>query len=178
MGTAAAENLIGGISNDILNGEGGEDTYHSGAGDDIIILSDLDFRLVDGGGGIDTLVLSGSNMVLDLSDRTVFSRITDIEIIDLNSGGNYPGFGTYSYGSNTLVLDQFSISSGTLRVNGDGQDTFIFKGGLDPIGTVIDFDIIYDEYHVVNGYAAQFSNDNRILVQSGIQVYYDTGMVL
>ena len=44
----------------MLTGGGGGDAFHAGAGNDRLVVADLTFRLADGGGGTDTLALSGA----------------------------------------------------------------------------------------------------------------------
>ena len=81
-GTASAETLIGNLGNDTLTGNGGADVLRGGMGDDRIEISDAGFKKIDGGGGQDTLALSGG---LDL-DLTGISNLLleSIEAIDLN----------------------------------------------------------------------------------------------
>ncbi|MGE0574738.1 MAG: DUF4114 domain-containing protein [Reyranella sp.] len=100
-GTAPAESLIGGAGDDILIGLGGADVFHGGAGEDAIIVGDLAFLLVDGGGGVDTLNPDGSGITLDLTgEGPLVRRIKGIEHIDL-TGDN-----------NTLVIDSHGVRIG------------------------------------------------------------------
>ena len=113
-GTSAAERFVGGIGNDTISGGGGRDAYNGGSGDDIIRISDLDFQLVDGGAGSDTLDLAGSNLDLDLTH--VSGRISGIETIGLTGDGN-----------NTLTLTavdllNLSDTTNTLIVSGNTGD--------------------------------------------------------
>jgi Ca2+-binding RTX toxin-like protein len=87
-GTAAAEMFIGGIGADVLTGGGGADLFRAGAGDDRLVVSDVTFRLADGGSGTDTLALDGSGLVLDLSTALAAGRLEGIERIDLSGSGN------------------------------------------------------------------------------------------
>jgi Ca2+-binding RTX toxin-like protein len=123
-GTAAAEMLIGGAGDDTLSGGGGGDVFHGGAGDDRLVVGDVDFRLVDGGGGTDTLALDGSGLTLYLDDRLVAARVQGIERIDLAGSGD-----------NTLTLDRLGVRVGlgaatggqhVLTVEGDAGDTVLF----------------------------------------------------
>ncbi len=113
-GTPAAECFVGGMGNDTLSGGGGIDTYNGESGDDIIQISDLDFQLVDGGAGSDTLDLAGSNLGLDLTH--VSGRISGIETVGLTGDGN-----------NTLTLTaadllNLSDTANTLIVSGNTGD--------------------------------------------------------
>ena len=66
LGGVGPDTLIGGSGNDALYGEYGNDriemeggdSVYGGDGNDFLIASDLSFRLVDGGSGVDTLYLS------------------------------------------------------------------------------------------------------------------------
>jgi Ca2+-binding RTX toxin-like protein len=100
-GTAAAEMLVGGTGDDTLTGGGGSDSFHAGAGTDSLIVADLGFRLADGGTGIDTLVLAGAGLALDLTDPLAAARIDGIERIDLSGTGN-----------NTLMVGRHAVRGG------------------------------------------------------------------
>ncbi len=119
-GTPAAESFVAGNGNDTMIGGGGADVFHGGEGNDIILVSDLDFQLVDGGAGNDTLEMAGSGTNIDLSKLR--SRLNGIETIDL--AGN---------ASNTLTLTALDVlnlsdSSNALRVDGDDGDRIIGLG--------------------------------------------------
>ncbi|SFD94670.1 integrin alpha [Nitrosomonas sp. Nm166] len=116
-GTPAAEVFEAGDGNDRMIGRGGADEFHGDAGNDYIRVSDLGFRLVDGGIGNDTLALGGSGLNLNLTDMA--GKISGIEAIRL--------FGT---GDNTLTLtaaDVLNLSDtiNTLRVNGNEGDRIV-----------------------------------------------------
>ncbi|MDO8341799.1 MAG: hypothetical protein Q7T48_01240, partial [Cellvibrio sp.] len=107
-GTRAAERFEAGAGNDKMIGRGGADVFYGEAGDDYIRVADLNFQLVDGGAGRDTLGLGGSGQNLDLSG--INGRIGGIETIYL-----------YGTGDNTLTLTaldvvELSSTSNVLRV--------------------------------------------------------------
>jgi hypothetical protein len=115
-GTIAAETFVGGAGDDTLIGNGGEDAFQGGAGDDTVHLSTVDFFMVDGGSGFDTLALDGSDLILDLTTLGN-SLLRSIERIDLEGDGN-----------NALklsALDVLNLSevSNELLVQGDAGDT-------------------------------------------------------
>ncbi len=87
IGSAEAEVMVAGEGSDTLRGEGGADVLYGGAGNDRIEIGDDGFSRIDGGTGKDTLGLSGSGVVLDLT-AIADSSIRGIEVIDLMGGGN------------------------------------------------------------------------------------------
>ena len=62
--------------------------FHAGAGNDRLVVSDLAFRLADGGTGTDTLALAGAGQTLDLPIRAVAAKLEGIERIDLTGSGD------------------------------------------------------------------------------------------
>ena len=106
-----------GDGNDTLIGRGGTDVFHGGAGDDAIKISDVNFQLVDGGTGNDTLKLDRSH--LDLNLVSVHGKISDIEAIDMTG-----------HGRNTLTLTALDVlnlssTSNTLQVDGNRNDSVV-----------------------------------------------------
>ena len=115
-GAAAAEILIGGRGDDVLAGGGGGDVFHAGAGNDRLVVADLAFRRIDGGAGIDTLVLGGANLMLDLANPLVSARFDGIERIDLTGSGN-----------NTVIVSLLSVLGGVGAVVG-GKHVLVVEG--------------------------------------------------
>ncbi|MBP6366119.1 MAG: FG-GAP repeat protein [Nitrosomonas sp.] len=116
-GTEAAESFEAGAGNDKMIGRGGADVFYGEAGDDYIRVGDLNFQLVDGGAGSDTLGLGGKDLNLDLADAN--GRINGIETINL-----------YGTGDNTLTLTALDVvnlssTSNVLRVNGNEGDRIV-----------------------------------------------------
>ncbi|GAB6141277.1 hypothetical protein JCM14076_20060 [Methylosoma difficile] len=107
-GSAASETLVGGAGNDTLIGNGGTDVLYGGAGDDAFVLtanniaklstglSNAQLARIDGGSGIDSIVLANSGMHLNLTTiansggngASSGSRIAAVERIDLTGTGN------------------------------------------------------------------------------------------
>ncbi len=85
-GTSAAEIFEAADGNDMMTGGGGADVFRGSGGDDTMQVADLNFQLVDGDSGNDTLSLDGSGLDLDLA--SVSGKIKEIEAIDLTGSGN------------------------------------------------------------------------------------------
>ncbi len=101
--------IVTGRGADRLTSIGDLDVALAGPGDDLVEISTVGFRRIDGGSGHDTLLLVGSGMVLDLTTRTPHG-LMNIEEIDLGVG-------------NTLIVDvaalaRISTTDNTLRVRG------------------------------------------------------------
>ncbi|AKJ42481.1 Ig-like domain-containing protein [Pragia fontium] len=156
---------IGGVTIDLANGghNSGESVQGS-SGNDVIHLSSLGFTSIDGGTGIDTLILEGSNMNLDLTQLA--GKIAGIEIFDLGSGGN-----------NSITLDLKE----SLTVKDTAQDQLLIKGSSgDQVNLVhgqgdiwnvsgqsVVNGVIYDVYHN----SSQGMNTlGDVLVQQGLHV--------
>ncbi|SFC75487.1 Ig-like domain-containing protein [Pragia fontium] len=156
---------IGGVTIDLADGShnSGESVQGS-SGNDVIHLSSLGFTSIDGGTGIDTLILEGSNMNLDLTQLA--GKIAGIEIFDLGSGGN-----------NSITLDLQE----SLTVKDTAQDQLLIKGSAgDQVNLVhgqgdiwnvsgqsVVNGVIYDVYHN----SSQGMNTlGDVLVQQGLHV--------
>ena len=81
-----ADRLEGGAGNDTFSNVGTADVAHGGAGDDAIHILSGDFERIDGGLGIDTLVMDGKAMHIDLSAFGL--KVQGFEKFDLGAGGN------------------------------------------------------------------------------------------
>lgn len=114
-GTAAAESLIGKAGDDVFLRVGRGDVVRGGAGNDRIEIGALDFADIRGGNGTDTLALTGSGLVLDLTG-TPRPRIDSIEIIDLTGSGN-----------NVLILNDLALFR-LSEMRAGGEATLIVKG--------------------------------------------------
>lgn len=114
LGTAASESLTGSSATDVINGRSGDDTLvgnggadiiYGGKGDDVLAISDLTFRLLDGGNGSDALRLDGNGLTLNLTTLPD-NRLTNIEVIDIRGSG-----------SNTLILNVQDLLALTANSN-------------------------------------------------------------
>jgi FG-GAP repeat protein/hemolysin type calcium-binding protein len=129
-GTPAAEHFVANIGDDFMSGGGGKDVFHGGAGNDTILTPDLNFQLVDGGSGQDTLALSSNNLNMVLANFR--GRISEIETINLTGTGN-----------NTLTitaLDLLNLSdtSNTLKVDGNAGDRVVVLTSAGTDGGIAD----------------------------------------
>lgn len=113
-GTPGNDSLVGGSGADTLFGGGGLDTLMGGRDDDLLIVTDLNFALVDGGFGgdnsstgsfpsnglgffpappanvtqsFDTLRIAASDLTIDLGQNSLSTKIQNIEGIDLATNG-------------------------------------------------------------------------------------------
>jgi len=117
VGTKAAERFESGNGNDTLIGKGGADTYHAGNGNDYIRVSDLNFKLVDGGrGNGDTLAIATVDANLDLAKFS--GKIKGIEKISLYGAPSSDNGVTL----NKTQLKALSDTSNKLIVNGNHGD--------------------------------------------------------
>ncbi len=149
-GTYNDEIFVAGAGDDTLTGNGGMDVFNAGLGKDSIHINFGNIvaleqtgagnrARVDGGGGIDTLVLEGADLTLDLT-KINDKRIQDIEVIDITGSGE-----------NTLKLNlddllHASSSTNILKVLGDNSDKVNAAGFSDStIDKTVD-GITYDVY--------------------------------
>lgn len=111
-----ADRLEGGAGNDTFTKVGTGDTVHGGAGDDTIRINSGDFARLDGGLGIDTLVMDGTAMHIDLS--ALGAKVQGFEKFDLGAGGN------------TLALHASDVLAGGMRdmVTADGKVQMLVNG--------------------------------------------------
>jgi Ca2+-binding RTX toxin-like protein len=139
-GGAGSDELFGSLGDDTIFGDAGNDTiiagggqlvgsagvdiFHAGAGNDMIVISTVEFSLLDGGPGQDTIQVYTAGLHLDLT-TLANDRIQGIEEIDLTGPG-----------PQTLILSvedvlDLSDTSNTLIVKGDpgGSDTAIIGPG-------------------------------------------------
>jgi hypothetical protein len=119
VGTSTAERFVGGDGDDTMTGGGGADVFLGGAGHDTIKVPDLNFKLVDGGPGTDTLVLQASR--IDLSD--IAGAIEGIEVFELAET---------VFGQEVAIAAQdflqLSVPGDRLIIRGDSSDTIDLSG--------------------------------------------------
>lgn len=126
--------LVGGANHDQLIGRGGVDVLRGGQGDDLLAVSDLLFRQVDGGRGDDRLRIDGSGFVVNLGELQRRNQVAGIEEIDITGSG-----------PNELIVDASSVlnasdDSNRLVVHRNSGDVVTIGAGwslvdLQTIGT-------------------------------------------
>jgi hypothetical protein len=196
-GTAGNDQLVGGLGNDTLTGNGGRDVMLGGAGNDRFVLNENNFNAlsnnsgnspdaimrVDGGTGVDTVVIANSGGVsLNLNASAVAQgRLRSIEQVDLSGDAANTlslGLGDVLELSSANLFNSgngwaglaASVNRVQLLVNGDPNDTLNIDLGAAaaqwasaPVGTATFSGLTYDIYHH-NTAAAQ------LLVQQGVVV--------
>ena len=114
-GTPANDVVVTMGGNDIVQGLGGMDAISTGPGDDQIVLADDQFRRIDGGSDVDTLILQGQrNQAWDFTKLASAGRIRNIEQIVATD-----------FGANQLTLNARTAAAIT-----SGGGTLIFDGDL------------------------------------------------
>ncbi|MBK5143785.1 Ig-like domain repeat protein [Budviciaceae bacterium BWR-B9] len=127
FGTDKADILMGGLGNDTFNNISTGDQVMGGAGNDVINITSTDFGSISGDEGIDTLVLAGHDLLLNLS--ALKDNLSSVEIFDMGNGHN----------TMTVSLDdvlrlgseELAIHSGdkAIIVNGEEGSTLKLESG-------------------------------------------------
>ncbi|KQN48029.1 hypothetical protein ASE99_15980 [Serratia sp. Leaf51] len=153
---------IGGVTIDLTATDG---VAIGGAGNDTISVHTLDFGLIDGGTGVDTLLLAGTNQHLDLT--LLGLKVEHIDIFDLGNSG-----------TNSISLNLHEA----LNVKDNPSDEVVIKGGE---GSLVNLQmgtdgawsetgqrtvdgLTFDVYHNASMDASNTLGD--VLVQHGLHV--------
>ena len=158
-GTAAADNFTGNAGADSFTAIATNDVVRGGAGNDTISVTALDFAAIDGGTGVDTLVLDGAGLALDLTGAG-HAGVDSVELFDLSGTG-----------ANSLVLDALAVFDVTeereggmasLDVLGDADDRVDLSGSSFALsGTAAEDGVTYNVYRDGN---AEVRIENGVMV--------------
>ena len=209
----SGQTLIGGAENDTITSGGGADVLYGGAGNDLFIIgsSMIDalknpygsgantsqLSRIDGGTGFDSIQISGTSTPLDLtliknqsaSTPDVGSRISNIDKIDLGTGGNsvklslsdvldmsgmnliHDSNGTASadgnvWSSSTGTALGTSVSRHQLVIYGDSTDSVTVSGFTSTaVGTETMGGHSYDVYNSTNTTTSTYA---QLLIEHSI----------
>jgi hypothetical protein len=165
------EIVVAGGTNQEVGGAGeyiGDETNDLFQIEDVAILQDAEIK-VEGGAGIDTMVLTGADQVLNLTALT--DQISSIEVIDITGSGNNTlnlSLGdVLAQGGNSLFTDDDSTQ---MLIKGNTGDVVnlgdLLPDGTDPgdwasTGTATVAGVTYNVYQ-------HSSLDAQLLVQDGV----------
>jgi Ca2+-binding RTX toxin-like protein len=138
VGTSGSETVIGDYNanklagqggNDYIYGLGGADILRGGAGNDVLGMTDLAFKLIDGGTGTDTLKFIGHNIQLDVTGYAG-SSLRSLEAIDIRGDGAN-GL-TMNYNEVVDLLERKAAvaygAQAKMVVTGDADDKLTLEG--------------------------------------------------
>jgi len=139
--------IKGGAGNDIIDGGAGADRLYGGEGDDRLLYDQSD-AVIDGGNGIDTLVIQNDTSYIN------FYLIDNIEVIDASQG----------------VLELSNITVSDLLQATDENNQLIFAGGANDEVNSIDQGWIQGDDQVIDGetYYSYTVGEATLLIDSDI----------
>ena len=124
-GSSGANTLTGGAGNDTIDGGGGADVIAAGGGDDTVTYRGTEAS-VDGGSGVDTLVMAatGGTSAVDLSVAAGADQTT-------GDTANVRNFENVDASALTTAISVTGSTSANIITTGSGDDTIDGKGGGD-----------------------------------------------
>ena len=133
VGSAGANVITGGSSDDVIDGAGGADVIVAGAGNDSVTYRGTEVS-IDGGGGSDTLVLAVTSGITSVNfsvaasaDQTIGDTVNVTRFENLDASALATSFSVIgSTGANTIVT-----GSGNDTIDGGGGADIISAGGGD-----------------------------------------------
>jgi VCBS repeat-containing protein len=136
LGDFNANRISGQQGNDTIYGLGGADILRGGAGNDTVGISDLDFTLIDGGTGTDTLKFVGHGITLDMTGYAGAS-LRSFETIDLTGNGDNSLVINYNEVSYLLERQLASAYGNNVRLTIDGNagDSVTLEGPWAVVGS-------------------------------------------
>jgi len=141
LGSATGENIVTGQGDDEIYSHGGIDVVYAGPDEDLVTVSDTNFRRLDGGAGTDILGFTGeTDQDWDLTKLSPGLRLRNFEVLDLTD-----------YGSNTLTLNSLTVNSlsnttNTITVVLDPTDKLSLSSDLVTKGTIYQNGTNYYKY--------------------------------
>ncbi|MBX9609005.1 MAG: hypothetical protein K2Y51_22515 [Gammaproteobacteria bacterium] len=149
-GNPQANQVTGNAGDNRLSGGAGADRLLGLEGRDVLIFDPRDLR-VDGGGGIDTLLVTGGGRDYDVDD---LAKVRQVEILDLRGSG-----------ANRVALDAARVTAlaggAALRVLADADDEVTLQGDWSAGAPRTLDGVVFDRY--VSGAA-------RVDIQRGAEV--------
>ena len=119
-GTEHTNDIKGTDADEHIDGKGGADVIHAGAGDDTIVFNGTE-KSIDGGTGNDTLIMN--NDTIDLEDILNHTEIKNIENIDLTNNH------TQEMNINLDDILDITDENHELKIFGDSTDKVVLEGG-------------------------------------------------
>lgn len=193
LGNAGDDAITASAYNDVLRGEGGNDTLNGGAGDDIIlggsgndVLNGQDGNdTIDGGTGDDAIVGgNGNDTISGGAGNDTIGGGTAADILNGGAGNDTingdGGNDTLNGGSGNDILN--GGAGVDILTGGIGNDTFVFSSVANsPVGspdTITDFDAGGSgtgAVDLINLVALGLSNGFTGAVASAYAAWYDSG---
>ncbi|MBF0178920.1 MAG: hypothetical protein HQM03_02710, partial [Magnetococcales bacterium] len=160
-GTTAQEVMRGDAGDDTLTANG-TDLLFGEAGNDVFVIADTNFKIINGGAGTDTLQAQSLN--LNLTTLPSY-RLADMEIIDLSGGI-----------ANTLTLKGAQVksitdSADTLLVKGSAGDAVAMETAWSGNGSVTIDGTLYNQW--LQGGATLNIQNGMTVTQSGDPIIID-----
>ena len=123
-GGAGNDTLYNDAATDKLYGEGGNDTFIVKNNNGDAKITGVDFDLIAGGAGVDTLSISGSGLALDLS-AVAAGQIKGVESFALGAGNHIK---LDSAALHNILTDPLDGAQPQVRVTGTATSTFELDG--------------------------------------------------
>ena len=167
---------VGSPGDDTISGVGSNGAVSAGSGNDQITITTGDYRKVDGGNGIDTLIFGASDINLDLTNVSNLGSVENIEAINMGDGNGsstlalnftdvlaLPSARDYTDDLNGGISTDANVSD-ILRVMGDSNDSVDLTDFADSGSDVTIDGIAFDLYTHTSKHNAD------ILIEQGVNV--------
>ncbi len=169
-GSGVADTLTGTGLGEHFDGRGGADIINAGGGDDTIVFDPAD--TIDGGLGIDGILLGGPSIDLTGANNPGFQNIEYLDMSDNNSADNLTvdTADMFSWVGDNSLDSLLPDSAKKLVINGDANDHLILDGNdLSNLGPIPANGLTYNPGLLTNPFG---DDDNYYLFQNnGLDVY-------